>query len=352
MKKPKDRKANQIWSYLVFFLVIAVIITMTIPIFAVVSQKSGDDKAMQAIVMLLVIIFLAGVGTVFDALRRKLMIEQPVEKILEATQKIASGDFSVKLTVDKPYHRQNQYDTIMENINIMTAELSRNEVLKNDFVSNVSHELKTPLTVIQNYCRLLKDENLDSETRQTYVDTIVQASKRLSSLVTNILKLNKLENQETKPEMESVKLNSFVEEVLLQYVDLIDSKDIVLDVDLAEVTATTSTSCLEIVLANLLSNAIKFTPSKGKISVSLKNQNGRAVLSVADTGCGIDPETGKHIFDKFYQGDTSHAQEGNGLGLALVKKVIELLGGEISVKSGLGKGSTFIITLSGDVNEN
>ena len=352
MKSPKNRKVNQIWSYLLFFLVIAVIITVTIPIFAVVSQKSGDNKTAQAIVMLLVIIFLAGVCTIFDALRRKLTIEQPVERILEATQKIASGDFSVKLSIDRPYSKHNQYDTIMENINIMTAELSRNELLKSDFVSNVSHELKTPLTVIQNYCNLLKDENLDSETRQNYVDTIVRASKRLSSLVTNILKLNKLENQETIPETENVKLHSFVEEVLLQYVDLIDGKGIELEVDLKEVWAIASTSYLEIALANLLSNAIKFTPSGGKISVSLKEENGRAVLSVADTGCGIDPKIGKHIFDKFYQGDTSHAQEGNGLGLALVKKVIDILGGEISVKSELGKGSTFIITLSGEVNGN
>lgn len=351
MKKPKNNKVNQILSYLIFFLFFAVIITVTIPIFSVVSQKSGDDKATLAIVMLFVIIFLAGICTIVDALRRRLTVDEPVEKILDATQRIASGDFSVKLTIDKPYRRQNQYDTIMENINIMTAELSHNEMLKKDFVSNVSHELKTPLTVIQNYCRFLKDENLDSETRQNYVDTIVQASKRLSSLVTNILKLNKLENQETKPEVESVKLDRFVEEILLQYVDLIDSKGIDLEVFLTEVTATTSTSYLEIVLANLISNAIKFTPSEGKISVSLKKEKGRAVLSVADTGCGIDPETGKHIFDKFYQGDTSHAQEGNGLGLALVKKVIDLLGGEISVKSELGKGSTFIITLSGDVNE-
>ncbi|MDE5548742.1 MAG: HAMP domain-containing histidine kinase [Clostridia bacterium] len=351
MKKPSKGKINQFWSYLLFFLVIAVIITITIPIFAVVSQKSGDNKAMQAIVMLLVIIFLAALSTIFDAIRRKYMVEQPVEKILEATQKIASGDFSVKLTIDKPYRRQNQYDTIMENINIMTAELSRNEILKSDFISNVSHELKTPLTVIQNYCRFLKDENLDSETRQNYVDTLVQASKRLSSLVVNILKLNKLENQETTPEKEKVRLNRFVEETLLQSVDLIDAKGIELDVDLQEISAITSASYLEIALNNLLSNAIKFTPSGGKISVSLKNENGKAVLSIADTGCGIDPETGKHIFDKFYQGDTSHSQEGNGLGLALVKKVIDILGGEISVKSELGKGSTFILTLSGDANE-
>ena len=350
MKKHKGSK-NPIWSYLLFFLVIAVIITVTIPIFAVISQKSGDDKATQAIVMLLVIVFLAGICTVFDAIRRKYTVERPVEKILQATQKIACGDFSVRLDIDRPYGKHTQYDDIMENINIMAAELSRNEILKSDFISNVSHELKTPLAVIQNYCSFLKDENLDSETRQNYVDTLLQATRRLSSLITNILKLNKLENQETIPEIENVKLDRFVEELLLQYVDLIDAKGIELDVDIQEVKAVTSESYLEIVLANLLSNAIKFTPSGGKITVTLKSENGRAVLSVADTGCGIDPETGKHIFDKFYQGDTSHSQEGNGLGLALVKKVIDILGGEISVKSELGKGSTFILTLSGDVNE-
>ncbi|MDE5991404.1 MAG: HAMP domain-containing histidine kinase [Clostridia bacterium] len=351
MKKRKGRRIDPIWSYLLFFLVIAAIITVTIPIFSSVREKSGDNKATQAIVMLLVIVFLAGICTVFDAIRRKFTIERPVDKILQATEKIACGDFSVRLEIDRPYGKHNQYDTIMENINTMAAELSRNEILKSDFISNVSHELKTPLAVIQNYCRFLKDENLDSDTRQNYVDTLIQATRRLSSLITNILKLNKLENQETAPEKEIVKLNRFVEELLLQYVDLIDAKGIDLEVDLQEVKSVTSESYLEIVLANLLSNAIKFTPSGGKISVTLKNEKGRAVLRVADTGCGIDSETGKHIFDKFYQGDTSHSQEGNGLGLALVKKVIDILGGEIRVESELGKGSAFILTLSGEINE-
>ena len=351
MKKPKKRRINPIWSYLVFFLLIAVIITVTIPIFSFVSEKSNGDVAMQAIVMLLVIVFLAGLGTVADAIRRKYTVERPVEKILEATDKIANGDFSTRLRFDRPYGKHNPYDEIMENINTMAAELSKNEVLKSDFVSNVSHELKTPLAVIQNYCRFLKDEKLDAETRANYIDTVMQATKRLSSLITNILKLNKLENQEIKPDKEVFRLNSFAEETLLQYVDLIDDKEIELEVDLQEITINTSKSCLEIVLSNLLSNAIKFTPRGGKITVSAKNENGKVVLSVSDTGCGIDSETGKHIFEKFYQGDTSHSQEGNGLGLALVKKVIDVLGGEIGVKSELGKGSEFVLTLSGDVNE-
>ncbi|MDE7336958.1 MAG: HAMP domain-containing histidine kinase [Clostridia bacterium] len=351
MKSRGKKGINRIWSYVVFFLLIATMITVAIPIYSAVAEKADGNSAALAIVMLLVIIFLAGLCTVFDAIRRKYTVERPVEKILQATQKIASGDFSVKLDIDRPYGKYSQYDAIMENINTMAAELSRNEVLKSDFVSNVSHELKTPLAVIQNYCTFLKDGDLDSESRKAYVETIVQASKRLSSLITNILKLNKLENQEISPEIENVKLDRFVENILLGYVDLLDARGIDLETDLKSISIDTCESYLEIVLANLMSNAKKFTPQGGKISVAVKKQNGKAILSVADTGCGIDPEEGKRIFDKFYQGDTSHSQEGNGLGLALVKKVIDILGGEISVKSELGKGSVFTVSLNGGVDE-
>ncbi|MDE7216078.1 MAG: sensor histidine kinase, partial [Clostridia bacterium] len=143
MKNRGKKGINRIWSYVVFFLLIATMITVAIPIYSAVAEKADGNSAALAIVMLLVIIFLAGLCTVFDAIRRKYTVERPVEKILQATQKIASGDFSVKLNIDRPYGKYSQYDAIMENINTMAAELSRNEVLKSDFVSNVSHELKT-----------------------------------------------------------------------------------------------------------------------------------------------------------------------------------------------------------------
>ena len=164
-------------------------------------------------------------------------------------------------------------------------------------------------------------------------------------MITNVLKLNKLEHQELNLEYQKIRLDQMLEEAVLSFEDLIDRKNITLDCNLEEVEIFSSASCLEIVWNNLISNAIKFTEPDGKITIKLYRQLGDVIVEVADTGCGISKDVGARIFDKFYQGDTSHAQEGNGLGLALVKKVIDTIGGQISVESQLGKGSKFTIVL-------
>ncbi|MDE6869314.1 MAG: HAMP domain-containing histidine kinase, partial [Clostridia bacterium] len=201
------------------------------------------------------------------------------------------------------------------------------------------------LAVIQSYCQLLQEKNLDESDRIKYAQALIQASRKLTALITNILKLNKLENQQILTDFEDVKINSQLEELIVNYIDAIEEKGIELEVDLQDVTVNSVAGYLEIVWSNLLSNAIKFTDSGGKIKVSAKQIDGKVEVSVSDSGVGMTPETGKRIFEKFYQGDTSHTQEGNGLGLALVKKVIDKLGGSISVSSELGKGSTFTVTI-------
>jgi signal transduction histidine kinase len=229
----------------------------------------------------------------------------------------------------------------------MAAELEKTELLKTDFISNVSHEVKTPLSVIQAYASALQDENLDKETRKKYTNTLMQTTKRLSELITNILKLNKLENQDIAPEYERVDLTAMLSDAVLSFESIIENKELNLECDLDDVVIYSSGSYLEIVWNNLISNAIKFTDKGGSIFISLKEHLDSVEVKITDTGCGISRETGKHIFEKFYQGDTSHSGEGNGLGLPLVKKVIDILGGEISVKSEIGKGSTFTIILKG-----
>lgn len=346
--KNKKSSAAAIKGGIIFFITIAVVVTVAVLVCTVVMGTKNDTVV--ALVMLAVIIFLSAVCVLVDWIRRKIMVERPVKRILEGTNKIASGDYSVRLETVHRFGHYDEYDCIIENFNKMATELSRTEVLHTDFISNVSHEIKTPLAVIQNYATSLQNKNLDDKTREKYAETLVSASKRLTALITNILKLNKLENQEIKPEYETVNLTETLAETVLGFEELIESKGLELDCDFDDdVTVVSSASYLEIVWNNLLSNAVKFTDKGGKIFVSLKSENGKAVVKVADTGCGISADTGRHIFEKFYQGDTSHSQEGNGLGLALVKKVIDILGGEISVESETGKGTAFTVRLKNNL---
>lgn len=348
--KRRGRKAWNVTDKLLLFLTIAFVTQIVVLVYDYIIRKT-TNKALIAFLMLLFIVIFSVLGATVDALRRKSMIDRPVNKILDATDRIAKGDFSVRLDISHDYGKYTKYDLVMENLNVMAAELRKMEVLKTDFISNVSHEIKTPLSIIQNYANALQKGDLDEETREKYAKTLVAASKRLSALITNILKLNKLENQEIKTERVPFNLSDSLSESVLSFEEILENKKIELVCDLEEVTLFSSPDLLEIVWNNLLSNAIKFTPEGGMVEVKLKKAGDTAVVSVRDTGCGISPETGTHIFEKFYQGETSHAGEGNGLGLALVKKVIDILGGEINVQSEIGTGSTFTILLKGVIHE-
>lgn len=341
----KRKNAGFSWSgVLLFFISNAITVTLSMFLFSFTDTHTNGNKAVIAIVILLAIAFLSVVWTVIDIFRRRKMIDQPTERILDATERIAEGDFSARVLITHKYQKYDQYDYIAENLNLMAAELEKSEILKTDFVSNVSHELKTPLTVIRSYAQLLKEEK-DGEKRKQYTENLMEATARMSQLVTSILQLNKLENQKILPEKKKFRLDETLAEVIIGYEELLEKKGIELVCELEEVTVLSSPSYLDLVWNNLLSNAVKFTGQGGSITVKLQREKQNVTVSVTDTGCGISAETGAHIFDKFYQGDTSHASEGNGLGLALVKKVIDVLGGEISVSSEVGKGSTFRVTL-------
>lgn len=347
MKNRKSKFLVALSGFLVFLVTVAAITGISVLVYGAAKNRFGDNALPIFAVMTVTVLFFALVCTLIDGIRRKIMVDRPVGEIFNATQRITSGDFTVRIRTFHPYGRYDEFDCIIRDLNKMTAELSKTEVLRTDFVSNVSHELKTPLAIIQNYSMAIKDEALDNETRTRYAATLAATSKRLTNLITNILQLNRLENQEIKTETTSIRLNEAIAQSVLQFEDKIEAKQLEIDCDLDDVTVKSDASYLEIVWNNLISNAIKFTGPQGKINITLKEEDGNAVVKISDTGCGISKETGLHIFDKFYQGDTSHAQEGNGLGLALVKKVIDILGGEISVESEVGKGSTFIVKLRG-----
>ncbi len=298
------------------------------------------------------ILFLSLLCTIVDAIWRRFTVGRPVRRIVRAAENIMQGDFSVRIPPIHGGDHLDGFDIVIDSFNRMAQELSGIETLRTDFISNVSHELKTPLAVIQNYGTLLQQTGLPDEKRLEYAKQLTEAARRLASLITNILKLNKLENQQIFPARQTYDLGEQLCECLLGFEHAWEEKNLDIDTQLAEeVYVNTDAELLSLVWNNLFSNAVKFTDAGGSISLSLKAEGDTAVVQVTDTGCGISPEVGRHIFEKFYQGDPSHAAQGNGLGLALVKRVVDIIGGDISVESSLGKGSTFTVRLRRVVHE-
>ena len=284
--------------------------------------------------------------TLFTRKKIKDTYEAPLHMLAEATEQVSNGDFSVYVPTIHTADRLDYLDVMILDFNRMVEELGSVETLKTDFVSNVSHEMKTPISVIKNYAELLQTGKGTEEERQEYARNIEEAAVRLSDLISNILRLNKLENQRIDPEIESYDLCGQLEECILHYEELWDEKDLELEVDMEEkAVVQADRSLMEMVWNNLLSNAIKFTEPGGSVSIRQTTSADHVEVAVTDTGCGMSRENVRHIFDKFYQGDTSHSKEGNGLGLALVQRILTLMNGEITVVSEEGKGSTFTVRL-------
>ena len=312
----------------------------------VLMNSLGWNELLQTLVPMTYWGLVAMGLTFFTRKKMRDTYEEPLHRLAEGTRKVAEGDFSVYVPTVHTSSRLDYLDVMILDFNKMVEELGSVETLKTDFVSNVSHEMKTPIAVIKNYAELLQTDRGTEEERREYARNIEEAAVRLSTLISNILKLNKLENQSIDPDIEDYDLSGQLEMCILQYEELWDEKELELEVDIAErVNVRADRSLMELVWNNLLSNAVKFTEPGGTVTIRQRTAAGQVEVSVTDTGCGMSQECIRHIFDKFYQGDTSHAREGNGLGLALVKRIIDLMNGEITVVSRPGQGSTFTVRL-------
>ena len=258
--------------------------------------------------------------------------------------KVAQGDFTVRIDALHEEGKEDYLDRMIHDLNAMIAELGSIETLKTDFISNVSHEIKTPITAIEGYAMLLQGSEDLSEEDAEYVEKILLNSKRLSELVGNMLLFSKIDNQAIDTKVESFSLDEQIRQSILLLEPKWAEKEIELDVDLESVEYEGNKALMMHVWNNLIDNAIKFTPEKSTVSIALRKDGDRVIFTVDDEGEGIAEENAGHIFDKFYQCDSSHKQEGNGLGLALVKSITDALGGSVSTEN-TEKGCRFTIVL-------
>ena len=352
MKKLSFRQVlKAVNSYVIFFLTVGFAVSCCMMLFLriladsmglVLGANNIGVAAKLTFGNVLLITFLFGTA---DYIRRKITVERPVKQITEAAERIMQGDFSARVPLIRGAGTEG-FNQIGSAINKMAQELSGTETLRTDFIANVSHELKTPLAVMGNYATMLQRPGLTEEERCEYAKAISEAARKLAQLITNILKLKKLENQQIFPQPKDFDLGEQLCECLLVFEDAWEAKNLEIETDIQDdVRIQSDPELLSLVWSNLISNAVKFTPEGGTVGLSLKAEDGSVIVQVRDTGCGMKPETGMHIFEKFYQGDTSRATQGNGLGLALVKRVIDILNGEIGVQSVYGEGSTFTVKL-------
>ena len=317
-----------------------------IVIFWITLRKTDNNYTLATILASLVVVAFSIIIEGLYEIYRHWSIERPANHILYALERISRGDFAYRMELVHEWGAYDEFDQIKAYVNRMAEELSKHESQRSDALADISHEIRTPIAVIAANVQLLQDPNLAQAARQQSMEVILSACEGLANMIANILKLNRLENQKILPKHEFFDLSEALSQLILQLSERIDEKGIELVCEIPESTLIKSDrELLNIVWNNLLANAIKFTDRGGRITVTLRREGEMIAVSVSDTGCGISPETGQKIFEKFFQGDTSHRAEGNGLGLSLVKRVIEIVGGNISVQSRVGQGTTFTVTL-------
>lgn len=266
---------------------------------------------------------------------------QPVNQLISAIHAVADGNFHTKINLKYP----KEFRELSDSFNQMTDELAGIEMLRSDFINNFSHEFKTPIVSIMGFAKLIKNKNLRVEEKEEYLDIIISECKRLSDLSSNVLNLSKVESITVLSDIYPYNAAEQIRKSILQLEQKWEQKSIRFNLDLEDCTITGNPDLLKQVWVNLIDNAIKFSSSCSQISITARRTLDTFSFSITDCGIGMDHQTQGKIFDRFYQGDLSHGTTGNGLGLPLVRKILTLHNGTISVKSMPKKGTTFTVTL-------
>jgi signal transduction histidine kinase len=319
-----------------FSLRIAIIVTPNIGEIISISLHREVLILLHATVILCIVI---GSTLMFFATK---LVSKPIKHISDVTKAIAKGNFDVEIK----YKSKDEIGVLAENFNLMTKELKNLEFLRKDFISNVSHEFKTPITAIQGFLEVIKDNKLPPEKFEEYINIAIEETKRLNNLSSNILRLSKLDNQSIQGKLEQFSLDEQIRKTILLFEEQWSKKNLELNIDLEKVCYEADEELVQQIWINLIGNAIKFSHDNGTIDISLKQKDKAIVVKIRDEGIGISVESKPRVFERFYQGDTSHSENGSGLGLAIVKRIIEIYNGTVSFESVEGMGTCFTVTLS------
>lgn len=343
--KKKKKYNSRLWIYfalIVFSIMLSTALIMTFVAYFLFQMGHLNKHNTNPLLPVTSLLFMSVIiGTSISLFVAKKILK-PITNFSNATDEVAKGNFDIRIDEESPIE---EIRDLSKNFNMMAHELSSIETLRNDFIVNVSHEFKTPIATIEGYATLLQDNNLSDTEHKEYSEMIIYSARQLNTLSSNILSLSKLENQEIILEKELYRLDEQIRQAIMMLEPDWGSKDLIFNINLIKTEYFGNESLLMQVWINLIGNAIKFTSHGGSIHIDLSEKDSYLIFEISDTGIGIDDSIINHIFDKFYQGDTTRKTDGNGLGLALVKRIIDLSEGSITVKSKVKEGTIFIIKL-------
>ena len=329
-----------------FYFILFTSLTICVALALATLFSELTNLAVNAKNEMLIIIMVLGysliIGSVLANFVGKVLIA-PVKRLQKKMNRVAMGDFT---TEELGLSRIDEVNDLNHSFNLMMQQLRSTEVIQSDFVANVSHEFKTPLSVIEGYATLLQDDNLTGEERKKYAEAILSSSRRVNQLIANVLLLSRLDNQAIDANKTRFSLDEQICQSVVAQEPRWAEKNIDFDVETDSVTYLGNCGVMQHVWDNLISNAVKFSPKGGVVKIRLKNLGDQIVFTIDDEGDGIPEDKMQYVFNKFYQADTSHKGEGNGLGLALVKKILDVVGGDVFVENLPEKGCRFTVKIN------